>query len=72
MENDKKNSEYELGDFEFADENNNYEDEIEKMKKYILNSLGKKYKVDEVEVEEYSDNNFWKLPNLNNFSLDDL
>lgn len=69
MENEKKNSEYDLGDFEFVDEHNNTEGEIEKI---LLNSPGKNLKVDEIMTVEYNDNNFWKLPGLNNFSLDGL
>ena len=57
-----------MGDFEFVDEHNNNEDE-----KNLLNSPGKKLKVDELEKAEYIDSNYWKLPGqLNNFSLDDL
>lgn len=69
MENDKKNNEYDLGDFEFVDEHNQNEGEIEKI---LLNSPGKKLKVDEITTSEYNDNNYWKLPGLDNFSLDDL
>ncbi len=69
MDNDKKNSEYDLGDFEFVDEHNNNDAEIEKI---LLNSPGKKLYVDEITTREYNDNNFWKLPGLNNFSLEDL
>jgi len=53
-----------------VDEHNNNEGEIEKN---LLNSPGKKLKVDELEKAEYIDSNYWKLPGqLNNFSLDDL
>ena len=54
------------------DEHNNNEVEIEKL---MLMSPGKKLKVDEItneEYEEYDDNNYWKLPGLSNFSLEDL
>lgn len=68
-ENDKKNSEYDLGDFEFVDEHNTNEGDIEKI---LLLSPGKNLRVDEITISEYNDNNFWKLPALDNFNLEDL
>ena len=51
------------------DEHNNNEGEIEKL---MLNSPGIKLKVDEITTVEYDDNNYWKLPVLDNFRLEDL
>jgi len=38
----------------------------------ILNSPGIKLRVDELTRDEYTDNNYWKIPVLSDFSLDDL
>ena len=66
---DKKNSEYDLGDFYFVDEHNINDAEIEKS---LLNSPGKILHVDEFIEKQYNDINYWKLPELNNLNLDDL